>query len=68
MNQYIILIVIGAISLLSCTVERSNAEQSTFIAVADLDQSGVGIERSIKARLTAVANIIALQHGFAALP
>ena len=38
-----------------------------FIAVDDLAQSGIGIERAIKARLAAVANIIALQHGFSAL-
>ena len=38
-----------------------------FIAVDDLTQSGVAIERAIKARLAAVANIIALQHGLSAL-
>lgn len=38
-----------------------------FIALDDLDKSAMGTEQAIKARLTAVANIIALQHGLLAL-
>jgi mRNA-degrading endonuclease YafQ of YafQ-DinJ toxin-antitoxin module len=47
---------------------RSNFTTIAFIAIADLVQNGVGIEQAIKSRLTAVANIIALQHGLLALP
>ncbi|WP_415227625.1 hypothetical protein [Psychromonas sp.] len=48
--------------------DSSSLTTTAFIAVGDLGQSSVGIEQAIKARLTAVANIIALQHGFLALP
>jgi hypothetical protein len=45
-----------------------NLTTIAFIAVDDLVHNGVGIEQTIKARLTSVANIIALQHGLLALP
>ena len=48
--------------------DSSRLTTIAFIAVDDLGQSCVGIEQAIKARLTGVANIIALQHGFLALP
>ncbi|QYK00745.1 hypothetical protein [Shewanella psychrotolerans] len=38
-----------------------------FIAVDDLLEDGVGIEQGIKARLIAVANAVAHQHGLFAL-
>ena len=47
--------------------ESSCLTTIAFIAVDDLVQGGVGIEQAIKARLTSVANIIALKHGFLAL-
>ncbi|MCG9739633.1 hypothetical protein L1D32_15830 [Shewanella insulae] len=40
---------------------------TAFIAVDDLVQGGVGIEQGIKARLIAVVNSIAHQHGLIAL-
>lgn len=47
--------------------DSSRLTTIAFIALDDLAQSGVGIERAIKARLTAVANMIALQHGLSPL-
>ncbi|MCP4320361.1 MAG: hypothetical protein GY787_00580 [Alteromonadales bacterium] len=41
----------------------SSSKTTAFIAVNDLLQNGVGIEKSIKARLVAVANTVAQQHG-----
>ena len=46
---------------------NSHLTTIAFIAVDDLAQSGVDIERAIKARLATIANMIAAQHGFSAL-
>ncbi|QFU24182.1 hypothetical protein FM038_019855 [Shewanella eurypsychrophilus] len=47
--------------------ESSNLTTIAFIAIDDLVRDGAGIEQEIKARLTAVANTIAVQHGLLAL-
>jgi hypothetical protein len=47
--------------------DSSNLTTVAFIAVEDLIKKGVGIDQGIKARLTAVANIIVRQHGLVAL-
>ncbi|PKG37660.1 hypothetical protein CXF74_17750 [Psychromonas sp. Urea-02u-13] len=47
--------------------DSSKLTTVAFIAVEDLIKKGVGIEQGIKFRLTAVANIIARQHGLVAL-
>lgn len=47
--------------------DNSRLKTVAFIALDDLLQNGVGIEQSIKARLTTVANTIAKQHGLSPL-
>lgn len=48
--------------------DSSKLTTTAFIAVDDLARGGVGIEQGIKARLVAVANVIAHQHGLVILP
>lgn len=43
--------------------DRKLLKTTAFIEVDDIVKNGVGIEKAIKARLTKVANHIALQHG-----
>lgn len=40
---------------------------TSFIAVADLLEAGVGIEQGIKERLVAVANSVGAEHGLLGL-
>ena len=47
--------------------DSSKLTTTAFIAVDDLLEDGVGIEPGIKARLVAVANSVALNHGLIAL-
>lgn len=47
--------------------DSSKLTTTAFIAVDDLLEGGVGIEQGIKARLIAVANSVAHQHGLIAL-
>ncbi len=42
--------------------DASNSQTTAFIAVNDLLQNGVGIEKAIKERIIFVANIVAMQH------
>ncbi len=43
--------------------DSSSLKTRAFIAVADLLESGVGIEQAIKARLVCVANAVGQEHG-----
>ena len=47
--------------------DSSKLTTTAFIAVDDLLEDGVGIEQGIKARLVAVANSVALNHGLIVL-